>query len=184
MWHKPYVNKTTSFTLFKTLLTSLANSLEHTSKWKIFPQFETQAPRSCEHVSRNASLATTGLVTAYVERKLIKGTWHHPSTQRSDCSAYCQSLHSHMGVLVVHPSHDRAETFFRPGAALYSSKKSKKEEAKMNSSSIHMFCFVFFKDGEPTQSVTAQSYHICPGWGPSPRPCSFHWLLSLQEPAE
>ena len=53
------MNKTVSFTLFKTLLTSLANSLEHTSKWKIFPQFETQAPRSCEHVSRNASLYTT-----------------------------------------------------------------------------------------------------------------------------
>lgn len=40
-WNLPH-------TLFKTLLTSLANSLEHTSKWKIFPQFETQAPRSCE----------------------------------------------------------------------------------------------------------------------------------------
>lgn len=35
-------------TLFKTLLTSLANSLEQTSKWNIFPQFETQAPRSCK----------------------------------------------------------------------------------------------------------------------------------------
>lgn len=35
----------------------------------------------------------------------------------------------------------------------------------------------------PTQSVTAQSYHICPVWGPSPRLCSSHLSLSLQEPA-
>lgn len=33
-------------TLFSTLLTSLANSLEQTSKWKIFPQFDTHAPSS------------------------------------------------------------------------------------------------------------------------------------------
>lgn len=50
-----------SFTLFKTLLTSLANSLEHTSKWNIFPQFETQAPKSCEDIGINASLDTTQL---------------------------------------------------------------------------------------------------------------------------
>ncbi len=33
-------------TLFSTLLTSLANSLEQTSKWNIFPQFDTHAPSS------------------------------------------------------------------------------------------------------------------------------------------
>lgn len=43
----------TPYTLFKTLLTSLANSLEHTSKWNIFPQLETQAPRSCEDIGTN-----------------------------------------------------------------------------------------------------------------------------------
>lgn len=38
--------KKTKHTLFNTLLTSLAKSLEHTSKWKILPQFDTHAPRS------------------------------------------------------------------------------------------------------------------------------------------
>lgn len=47
-----------------------------------------------------------------------------------------------------------------------------------------MLLLFFLKDGEPTQSVTAQSYHICPGWGPSPQLCSSHWSLSLQGPAE
>lgn len=42
-------------TLFKTLLTSLANSLEQTSRWNIFPQFETQAPRSYEDIGTNIS---------------------------------------------------------------------------------------------------------------------------------
>lgn len=44
-----------ALTLFKTLLTSLANSLEQTSRWNIFPQFETQAPRSCKDMVANVS---------------------------------------------------------------------------------------------------------------------------------
>lgn len=47
--------KMTLSTLFKTLLTSVANSLEQTSKWNIFPQFETQAPRSCKDIRTNST---------------------------------------------------------------------------------------------------------------------------------
>lgn len=52
-----------------------------------------------------------------------------------------------MGVLVVHSSHDRAETFFRPGQASYSSKKVRKGRRYPNSTSSHLlfYSFIFLK---------------------------------------
>lgn len=170
--NKPCVIKITTFTLFKTLLTSLANSLEHTSKWNIFPQFETQAPRSCEHVSRNASLDTTGPITAYVERKLylqglIKGSpleyTTSLSTHRSDCVPLTvRACIATWGSLwFTRLMIERRHSFGLEQHGI-NQKKSEKDEANRI---VHLFtgsCCFFSKDGERTQSVTAQSYHRCP----------------------
>lgn len=52
-------------TLFSTLLTSLANSLEQTSKWNIFPQFDTHAPSSYRSIRRKYSFDFQQLIIGF-----------------------------------------------------------------------------------------------------------------------
>lgn len=61
------ISEMTSCTLFKTLLTSLANSLEQTSRWNIFPQLETQAPRSCYNIGKQIILEHTQKMTVNIQ---------------------------------------------------------------------------------------------------------------------
>lgn len=71
-WSMQYFYKQNEkHTLFSTLLTSLANSLEQTSKWNIFPQFDTHAPRSYggenTHLILDSSLMSSDVCTLEIE---------------------------------------------------------------------------------------------------------------------
>lgn len=87
---------TLGWPLFNTLLTSLAKSLEHTSKWKILPQFDTHAPRRVK-----ACIATWGslwFTLLIIERRQSLGpvrdwpTLSQISKMRPQSSAVFNSL--------------------------------------------------------------------------------------------
>lgn len=125
-WNFNWNKQQKTDTLFKTLLTSLANSLEQTSRWNIFPQFETQAPRSCENIGTNTSSEsllrqkkhtnTQHTLIKKTQIQLSKFLVEQSKQQQMFYWPYSQCLHGHMRVLVVHSSHYRPETFFRPTA--------------------------------------------------------------------
>lgn len=103
-----------------------------------------------------------------------------PSTGRLFPSTHGQSLHSDVGILVVHSSHDRTEAFFR---AVTKKKRlwiMNRRISGITTMEDKCVCASDCRRKLVTLCVTVLSYHICPGWGPSPQPCSSHWWLSLQ----